>query len=66
MRMDQTKAALQYLAWGFVSNSALKLYYLAPRQTLQSEFLTLHRAALKKAHTARVKAEMKAGKAIVD
>lgn len=66
MGLTQTKAAAQYLAWGVISNASLKLYYAAPRQTLQSEFLNLHRYALKKAHTARVKAEITPGKAVIE
>jgi hypothetical protein len=46
--------SLRYLLYGTVANKALWLYYKAPRETLQDEFLLLHRWALKKAHTARM------------
>jgi len=51
------KLSLQYLAFGMVSNLALSAYYKAPRIALQDEFLLLHRWALKKAHTTRLKKE---------
>jgi hypothetical protein len=53
--------SLKYLAWGLISNAALSAYYWAPRETLQDELINLHRYAMKKAHTARVKGQMKNG-----
>jgi hypothetical protein len=44
----------RYLAFGTIANTALKLYYLAPRAMLQDELILLHRWALKKAHSARM------------
>jgi hypothetical protein len=48
---------LQYLFWGIVSNLAIECYYKAPREALQDELLNLHRYALKRAHTTRLKGE---------
>lgn len=48
---------LRYLAWGFLSNTAIKLYWLAPRETFQEELLLIHRKCLKKAHDARMEGE---------
>ncbi len=45
---------LKYLAYGLLSNTALKAYWLAPREAMQHELLLLHRWALKKAHDARM------------
>ena len=53
--------SLKYLTWGLISNAALSAYYYAPRETLQDELILLHRYAMKKAHTARVKGQMKNG-----
>lgn len=49
---QQIKAQIKARAWGAVSNTALKLYYVAPREMFQEEMLTLHRYALKRAYTA--------------
>lgn len=45
---------LSYLFFGAVSNTALKVYMIAPRSWIQSEALSLHRWALKRAHAARM------------
>jgi len=49
--------SLKYFAFGMLSNTALKLYFRAPREMMQDEFELLHRWAMKKAHTARMKGE---------
>lgn len=49
--------SLKYLGYGLLAQAALKAYFAMPREGLQSELLTLHRWALKKAHTARMRNE---------
>lgn len=44
---------LKYLAFGWLSNAALGLYWAAPRPAMQEELIRVHRWALKKAHDAR-------------
>jgi hypothetical protein len=51
--------SLQYLLYGLISNAALAAYFRAPREMMQDEFQLLHRWAMKKAHTARVKGQAK-------
>ena len=51
------KHSLQYLFYGLLSNAAIRLYYLSPREILQDEFMLAHRYFLKKAHTARMRGE---------
>jgi len=57
------KYSFQYLLWGLVSNAALWAYFRAPREMLQDEFFYIHRAAIKRAHNARVKGEHAAKRA---
>lgn len=49
--------SLKYLGFGLLAQAALKAYFRSSREGIQSEWLTLHRWALKKAHTARMRNE---------
>lgn len=53
--MRETKSIIKYRFWSFISKMALKAYYLSPRELMQNEILLIHRMAMKRAHSARMK-----------